>query len=234
MITDHQLKQILFTSEPHACSYLPGREARSQFTFAGRMPGELYERLLVRGFRRSGQMVYRPVCLGCQECQSIRVLAGEFQPDRSMRRAWRANQDLTIRVGRPGLTAEKRRLYHRYLELRHDRTEEGDIESFLYESPVETREIEFRLAGAIAAVAISDVVPSGLSAVYTYFDPDLTSRSLGTFAVLWQIEHCRRRGLPHCYLGYFVRDCRKMNYKNRFTPHEMLGADGEWRRGDAM
>jgi arginine-tRNA-protein transferase len=218
---------------PHACSYLPGREANTEFTFARRISPAAYEQFLNAGFRRSGQMIYRPACGVCRECQPIRAVVDEFQPDRSMRRCWQANLDLTARVVRPRLTPEKTELYRRYQTARHDKDDPSGPEDFLYVSPVESREIEFRLGDELVAVAIVDVVPAGLSAVYTYFSPEYPSRGLGTYAVLREIEYCRQHGKRLLYLGYYVRDCRKMNYKNRFVPHEILGPDGVWRRGEA-
>jgi len=217
-------------SEEHACSYLPGQSASLEFTLSRRMTAGIYEGLLERGYRRSGRMFYRPVCTECRECQPVRVLTAEFRPDRSMRRAWQRNQDLIVTVRSPTPSREKLQLYGRYLAARHDKEDGDGLVDFLYRPPVPSREIEFRLADRLVCAAICDVVPSALSAVYTYFDPDLGPRGLGTFAVLWQIEHCRQLGKPFLYLGYFVRDCRKMNYKRRFRPHEMLSASGVWSR----
>jgi arginine-tRNA-protein transferase len=119
----------------------------------------------------------------------------------------------------------------RYLESRHERESSDGPEDFLYDSPVQSSEIMFYLRDRLVSVAIVDHVPSGLSAVYTYFDPDESARGLGIFAVLWELEYCRRHSLPYLYLGYYVHDCRKMNYKNRFAPHEILSPGGVWRRG---
>lgn len=232
MIASGQLPILQLRRYEHPCSYLPGREARMEFAFSVRLPATKYEQLLEQGFRRSGRMVYRPVCAGCRECQPIRVLASEFRPDRSMRRCWRANQDLEVRIGRPEFSVEKAELYRHYLEARHEREPGDGPEGFLYDSPVESREIEFRLGDRLVCVAIVDLIPAGLSAVYTYFGPDFAARGLGTFAVLWEIDFCRQRGWPYCYLGYYVRDCQKMNYKTRFVPHEIRDGDSVWRRHD--
>jgi arginine-tRNA-protein transferase len=147
-----------------------------------------------------------------------------------MRRCWAANQDLTVQIGEPKLSAEKTQLYERYLESRHEREPGDGPGDFLYDSPVESSEIAFAARGRIICIAIVDHVPSGLSAVYTFFDPTEDARSLGTFAVLWELDYCRRHDFPYLYLGYYVRDCRKMNYKTRFVPHEILSADGAWCR----
>lgn len=232
MRLEQKLPVLTMPGWPHPCSYLPGRQANTEFAFVRRITPAAYERFLNAGFRRSGQMIYRPACGGCRECQPIRVLVDEFQPDRSMRRCWRANQELTARVVRPRLTPEKTDLYRRYQTARHDKDDPSGPEDFLYASPVESREIEFRLGDELIAVAIVDVVPAGLSAVYTYFSSEHSARGLGTFAVLWEIDYCRRLGKPFLYLGYYVRECRKMSYKNRFAPHEILGPDGVWHRSE--
>jgi arginine-tRNA-protein transferase len=201
-----------------------------QFGMSSHLLSAKYEWLLDHGFRRSGRMVYRPMCAGCHECQPIRVLASEFLPNRSMRRCWSANQDLAARVAEPALSSVKSQLYERYLESRHEREAADGPQDFLYDSPVRSSEITFYDRDRLVCVAIVDHVPSGLSAVYTYFDPDDTTRGLGTFAVLWELDYCRRHGLRHLYLGYYVRDCRKMNYKIRFAPHEILSPGGVWCR----
>ena len=222
-----------FQEYPHPCSYFPERAAWTQFILSNRLPPAAYEALLHEGFRRSGRMIYRPVCERCADCQSLRVLVAEFRPNRAMRRTWQANQDLDVCVvQRPELSDEKQQLYHRYLSVRHEREQAEGLEEFLYDSPVLTCEIEFRAAGKLVSVAIADVLPSGLSAVYCYFDPDQPARGLGTYAILWEIDYCRREALPHLYLGYYIRDCRKMSYKNRFSPHEILGGNGKWHRAD--
>jgi len=135
-------------------------------------------------------------------------------------------------VVRPRLTSEKTELYRGYQTARHDKDDPSGPQDFLYASPVESLEIEFRLGDELVAVAIVDVVPAGLSAVYTYFSAEHSARGLGTLAVLWEIDYCRRIGKPLLYLGYYVRECRKMNYKNRFVPHEILGPDGVWHRSE--
>ena len=199
-----------------------------EFGFTQRMTPSSYERFLNAGFRRSGQMIYRPSCKGCQECQPIRILAQQFRPDRSMRRCWRANQDLVSQMGPPLLSTEKTELYQRYISTRHDKEDPAGPEDFLYLTPVESREVEFRLDGELVSVAIVDTVPSGLSAVYTFFAPEQATRGLGTYAVLWEIEYCRQHDLPYVYLGYYIRDSRKMNYKTRFQQYQIRQHGGEW------
>jgi arginine-tRNA-protein transferase len=227
-----EFRILALANYEHPCSYLPGRTACMEFGMPWRLSPAKYETLLERGFRRSGSMVYRPVCRSCRECQALRVLTAEFRPDRSMRRCWKTNQDLEVRIGKPEYTPQKGQLYRRYLEMRHEREAPEGPQEFLYDSPVSSSEICFYRRNQLISVAIVDQVPSGLSAVYTYFDPDHSARGLGTFAVLWELDYCRRQALPHLYLGYYVRDCRKMNYKNRFQPFEILSPTGAWCRGE--
>ena len=223
----------LAASPPHPCSYLPGQVASHlAFQAAGLAPG-IYHSLMDLNFRRSGSVFYRPVCEHCEQCKAIRVVVNEFAPHRAQRRCWKRNQDLTAEAGKPVPTKEKHQLYLRYLERRHNRQMAGEWSEFcqfLYDSPVETIEVVYRLADRLIGVGIVDVEAEALSTVYCYFDPEATVRSLGVFNVLWTIEHCRREMIPHLYLGYYIRECKKMNYKADYQPCEVLGADGCWTR----
>lgn len=206
----------------------------------GQMPGEMYHRFMDAGFRRSGKLVYQPVCAGCRACMSLRVPVDTFQPSKSQRRCIRRNADLRIQSAAPVATEEKFELYRRYLSLWHGRAgeagEDGDdtweaLESFLYDSPVETVEFCYRDgAGRLLAVGICDVCADSLSSVYFYHDPAESKRSLGTLGVLREIESARSLGVPHYYLGYWVKDCGAMQYKASFRPCEVLGPDGVWQR----
>ncbi len=222
------LVQAVGGDEP--CPYLPHKTAH----LVGGMLGpdqflspEMHEALLGANHRRSRFVVYRPECDGCQQCRSLRVLADRFHPTRSMRRVRRRNADVDASLGEPLPTDEKYEVYRRYLAHQHDGTmsEEYDaFRSFLYQSPTDTAEVCYRLCGRIAAVSIVDRVPGGLSSVYTYFDPRDRRRSLGTYSALWEIEYCRREGLPYYYFGYYVAGCSKMAYKARFRPNEIYDA----------
>jgi leucyl-tRNA---protein transferase len=218
---------------PHACTYLTGRIARSRGFLCGRMPGEMYRELMDAGFRRSGLLVYQPACVGCAECRSLRIPVEGFRPTASQRRTWRRNSDLVVTAAKGQATAEKLELYARYVRERHHREEDATEEafiSFLYESPVETIDVEYRDAcGKLLGVGVCDRVDRGLSSVYYYFDPSESRRGLGTFGVLWEIEFARREKLPYYYLGYWIRGCGTMDYKASFGPHELLGEDGIWR-----
>jgi len=214
------------------CPYLPGRTARHVNMILDSVPRGLYQGLMDLNFRRLGTLFYRPQCDGCKECRMIRIKVLGFRPTRSQRRCWARNKkDVAVEVARPRPTIEKQLLYERYLESRHAGPMGGsteEFEQFLYTSCVDSREITYRLAGRLLGVGLVDVEPQALSAVYCYFDPHESRRSPGVFNVLWMIEECRRRGLPYLYLGFFIRDCVKMNYKAGFTPCEILQPDGHW------
>lgn len=225
----------LFLSAPHACSYLPGRRSSTLFTDpdAG-MDITTYSELLRYGFRRSGHMVYAPRCEHCHQCVSVRIPVADFTPRRSQRRVLRRNADLTMHEHGAVFNAEHYRLYQRYTRVRHaggDMAEAtpADYLGFLQTDWCPTTFLEFRLDGTLLAVAATDWVDDGLSAVYTFFDPDCAARSLGSYAILRQIALARSQGLSHVYLGYWIRDSRKMTYKVDFRPAE-LWLDGRWQR----
>jgi arginine-tRNA-protein transferase len=220
-----QLK--FFATPPHACSYLEEQQATTLFVDpAARIDPALYSALSTLGFRRSGRHLYRPHCEHCNACIPVRIPVAEFAPRRSQRRILRRNADLTVTVRDAELTEENYALYARYIGERHD---DGDMyppsreqfRSFLLCDWSDTRFVEFREDDRLVAVAVTDRVDDGLSAIYTYYDPDHPKRSLGVHAILWQIEHARERGLPNLYLGYWIKRCRKMRYKTEYRPLEM-------------
>ena len=222
--------------DPHPCPYLPGRTATLRAFAVHQLGGEVYHEFMDAGFRRSGRMVYQPVCDGCRACVPIRVPVAQFRPDKTMRRTARRNADLTIATGRPAPTDEKFDLYERYVTQWHDRPADGAddddraaFESFLYHSPVDSVEFTYRdPTGRLLAVGLTDVCSRSLSSVYFYFDPADRHRSLGTFGATVEIAHAQLHGIPHYYLGYWVGGCRKMAYKTHFHPSEFLGPDGNW------
>ena len=224
---------MLLLTPPRACSYLPGYDVTTAFIDPA-LPksNELYALLARHGFRRSGDHLYRPHCSDCQACIPVRVLIGAFRPRRQQRRVWRSNQDLTVTRRTAPDEGEHFDLYARYLLHRHpdggmDDPTPAQFRDFLTSSWTETDFFEFRLEGELLAAAVSDRMSDGLSAVYTYFDPDHPRRSLGVYAILWQIAHARRLGLTWLYLGYWIESCRKMSYKGEFAPQQRLIA-GEW------
>ncbi len=213
------------------CPYLPGRLFRSEAYLAGELDGGVYESLLAQGFRRSGQIVYRPRCRGCSECRQLRVLAGQFKPTRSMRRVQRRNADIRVEIGEPTPTREKFDIFRRYLEDQHDGAMSREYDAFvafLYDSPMVSREFCYFLGEKLVGGSIADVCPKGISSVYMYFDPDFAKRSLGTFSVLWEIEYTRRLNLPYYYLGFYVATSKTMLYKSRFRPNEILVSGNRW------
>ena len=195
----------------------------------------LHERLSRAGFRRSHNIAYAPVCPGCQACVPIRVVSEDFTPDRTQRRILRANADLTISEMPARATAEQFTLFQRYQKNRHadgDMAAMGyyDYRAMIEDTPISTGILEFRDAqDRLLGACLTDWLADGLSAVYSFFDTDEDKRSLGTFAVLWLIGRARSLGLPYVYLGYWVPESRKMAYKARFRPSEIL-ISGAWHR----
>jgi arginyl-tRNA--protein-N-Asp/Glu arginylyltransferase len=224
----------LYVSPEHACNYLPQRQARSVFVDPGfTMDQALYGLLAAHGFRRSGPHVYRPHCEGCQACVPIRVPVAGFRPDRTQKRLYRRNADLRCSLRPAEFDPEHFALYGRYVAARHpdggmDGGSEADYRQFLLSPWGKTSLLEIRADGQLLAVAVTDELPDALSAVYTFYDPASGDRSLGTYAILMQIEETRRRGMGWLYLGYWIAESRKMSYKGRFRPFETLDADG-WR-----
>lgn len=225
----------LFVTPAHECRYLPGRTMTNVFV-APSHPGSpgLYAMLLRHGFRRSGEHVYRPACGACRACVPVRIPVQEFRPRRSQRRAWRCNRTLRVSERDLRFREEHFDLYRRYLTHRHhgggmDDPTPGQYLEFLGGRWTDVVFFEFREGPRLLAVAVADRLPGALSAVYSFFDPDFESRSLGVYCVLWQIEAARRSGREWLYLGYWIAGCRKMQYKDRYLPQERL-IEGTWVR----
>jgi len=228
------LKTLVFFATPaHDCSYLPDREATTMFVDPrAKVDKRLYSQLTALGFRRSGSHYYRPHCEHCNACVPVRLRVEDFKPDRSQRRVLKKNDDLNCRMVRASFTERYYDLYAHYIEERHA---DGDMyppsreqfTSFLVEGATDSWFIEILDGENLVGLAAVDKLDEGLSAIYTVFDPAYEHRSLGTFAVLWQIQEARRQRLPYLYLGYWIADCRKMNYKTRFRPIEALRG-GHW------
>jgi arginine-tRNA-protein transferase len=222
----------LFLTLPHPCGYFTERVAQNIVIdpAAPQLP-QLYDAALAQGYRRAGGHVYRPHCDDCHACIAARVPVNRFIPDRSQRRCLARNRDLDVASVPARRDAEHFDLYRRYLDSRHagggmDHPQPEDFSRFLYTDWSPTRFLDFRCDGKLLATAVTDETGHGLSAVYTFFDPDVPARGLGTFAILRQIELARERGLSHVYLGFWIERHAKMDYKARFRPLELLGPDG--------
>ena len=223
---------LFFVTPPQPCPYLPEREAVSLFAEPTVLDNSVYSRLARIGFRRSGDQVYRPACGHCRACVPVRIPAGDFQLRRRDRRNLKLNADLSVRVTRAHFSEEHFRLYNAYLDARHpgggmDSPTPEQFRQFLIGSWSDTWFLEVRRDNRLAAVAVTDRMEDGLSAVYTYYAPDLVERGLGRFCILRQIAYCRDLGLPYVYLGYWIEDSEKMAYKGQYRPLQAL-SDDRW------
>ncbi|MBV1836557.1 arginyltransferase [Acetobacter estunensis] len=231
--------QFFYTTAPLPCPYLPDRVERKVVTdLTGPNAEALHDRLSRAGFRRSHMIAYAPVCNGCNACVPIRLPVERFQRTRTQRRTWNTNVDLEGFEVPPRATPEQFDLFQRYQATRHA---EGDMASMTFadyrsmveDTPIDTCMVEFRNPhGELLITSLVDRVGDGLSAVYSFYEPDLPNRSLGSFSIMWLVEHARTLGLPYVYLGYWIARSPKMAYKSGFRPAEIL-AGGVWRDLDA-
>ena len=230
-----------YLTAPYPCSYLPDLQARSQVatpTFLINTP--LYSELVRHGFRRSSTYIYRPRCDTCNACVQMRVMAKQFKPNRSQRRAWKQHAGLNATLHPLEDKDEYYELYQRYQRARHrnggmDNDDREAYRTFLLQSHIDTLLVEFRdpfdqaqdRQGKLRMVSVIDLLNDGLSSVYTFFDPDVPSAHFGVYNVLWQIELCKKLDLDYVYLGYWIKNSRKMSYKARYQPAEGL-QNGIW------
>ncbi|MFL6857372.1 MAG: arginyltransferase [Allosphingosinicella sp.] len=231
-----------FVTSPAPCPYLAGKTERKVFTeLTGQHAGELNDALGRIGFRRSQAVAYRPSCLDCTACVSVRVVTGEFQPNGTQRRLLKRHADLEVTACKPWATEEQYALLRRYLKARHPDggmvgMDESDFSDMVEQSPVRTYVIEYReparggRPGRLVGACLTDQQGDGLSMIYSFFEPDDSRRSgLGTYIILDHIVRAARAGLPYVYLGYWVESSRRMAYKARFRPLERLGPAGWYR-----
>ncbi len=239
MYMNHRLP--VFITDTHKCSYLDDREARTAFVDPSiPITQGMASALNLQGFRRSGRYMYKTSCPACNACQPLRVLTKEFRPNKNQRRTLKNNDDLATRIISPNeitplIYESYYSLYESYIDKRHV---DGDMyppsrdqfDSFIGELYDFSQIIEFRLGKELVMVALCDHLSDGLSAIYTFFDPAHEKRSLGAFAILWQIQLCLQMDLPFLYLGFWVAECNKMNYKSFYRPHEIF-VEGKWQPG---
>lgn len=222
----------LALSLPHRCSYLPKEQSQEAFVLPEDTNQPIYQRLIDYGFRRSGDLLYRPHCAHCQSCQSLRVDVQLFTPSRSQKRILNKNKDI-IWLWAETLTDAHYQLYQRYQRGRHhggemEKQTQQDFLQFLSCDWNQPAILEGYLDGQLIAVAVMDTFDQGASAVYSFFDPKLASRSLGKLLIMHQLEWLSQLGKAWLYLGYQIDQCQKMSYKRQFQPHQRF-INGQWR-----
>lgn len=230
-----QKTHFFFTTTPLPCPYMDGRTEQRMVTELMGDAADLNDRLSQAGFRRSHTIAYTPVCDGCAACVSVRVPVRTFRPSKTQRKILRRNADLKAEECAALATHEQYALFKHYIEARHADGDmalmgEADYTALVEETPVRSSLIEFRDPdGTLLAGCLTDRLQDGFSAVYSYFETSQNGRSLGTFMVLWMIEHARLQGLDYVYLGYWVQGSAKMDYKRNFRPLEGF-TPGGWKR----
>ena len=229
---------VTFTTPPHPCAYFPDRVAKTGYEYVGELSAAEYQTRLEAGWRRFGHTLFHPTCPACDACQSIRVPAATFRPDRSQKRAWAANRDVELTIHVPSVTAETLALYDAFHAHQSDakgwpahepEAPEAFAGSFVA-NPFPSEEWQYRLGGELVGVGYVDRTPRGLSAIYFVYHPKYRPRSPGTFNVLSILAAAKKAGLPYVYLGYYVAGYPSLEYKARFRPNQVRDpASGHWR-----
>ena len=227
----------LFLTEHQPCSYLDNRNSQSAFIHPSfSLNTTIYSQLITQGFRRSGSQVYAPHCPTCSECIPTRLIAKQFTPSRNQKRCIKKNQSTSVIIKPAVFEQAHYDMYMRYQIHKHEaggmaNSSEEDYINFLSSSWCTTLFVEFSINGELAAVSIVDLLDNALSAVYTFFEPKYSQYSLGTYAVLWQIEHAKQLDLEFVYIGFWIKNCRKMSYKTQYQPIQAY-IDTEWKTMD--
>jgi len=229
---------LRYLSPPSSCGYLPDRLWSLEYEMVGTMTAGEYKERLLDGWRRFGNMMFRPQCPACRACQSLRVNVDRFRPNRSQRRARKCNiSQVTLQIGKPAVSRQKLQLYDQYhaFQSHHKgwpehpaKDPESYCDSFVH-NPFATEEWCYYLDGRLVGVGYVDSLPQSMSAIYFFYDAELRARSLGTWNVLCLLDEAAARHVPHVYMGYFVAGCPSLEYKACFAPNQIRGADGVWR-----
>jgi arginyl-tRNA--protein-N-Asp/Glu arginylyltransferase len=230
MTHDAPFRELEIEGSPSPCSYLPGQTKTMIYRVTDELSETRYEELLSRGWRRFGRTLFRPACSACSECCSLRVSLPQFKPNKNQRRSLSRNAHLTLTVQYPTVTEEHIQLYNLYHQDMHRRrqwpfrtiTEDDYCESFLEGCLLFAREFQYRDGGRLVGLGLVDVTPSAMSSVYFFHDPEYRNDGLGTFSIQKEIEFGRQHNRQWLYMGYYIRECESMNYKNRFRPHQIL------------
>jgi arginine-tRNA-protein transferase len=227
-----------FTMPPSRCGYLPDRDWSLEYEMVADLSAAEFSQRLEDGWRRFGAMMFRPQCPACTACQTLRVDAAMFQPNRSQRRTWNANHaDVSVHIDAPRVTRSRLQLYDRFHAMQtevkgwpeHGAKDAASYRESFVENPAFTEEWCYYLDERLVGVGYVDRLIDAMSAIYFFYDPDLRDRSLGTFNVLCLLEECKRRNSQFLYLGYYVEGCRSLEYKANFKPNQIRHADGVWR-----
>jgi len=227
-----------YTAPPSSCGYLPQERWSLEYEMVANISAAEYTQRLEQGWRRFGAMLFRPQCVTCQACQSLRVDVLRFRPNRSQRRAWSGNfETIEVRIGPPRVSRARLDLYDRFHDFQtdhrnwplHPNKDAASFNESFVHNPAFTEEWCFYLEDRLVGVGYADRLANSMSAIYFFYDPDLRDRSLGTFNVLCLLQECRRQNLTHLYLGYYVAGCRSLEYKGNFKPNQVRHPDGEWR-----